>query len=310
MKSPEESNSRPLHRPVMLEETLRCLAPRPGEVMVDGTVGTAGHAVEILKRLRPGGLLVGIDRDREALGEAERRLQAVGGKYRLFHGFYTQIGEFLRLPGKTPEGALDGVLLDLGASSVQLDRPERGFSFRHDGPLSMRMDASAGESAAELLERVSVEELEDVLRRYGEERAARRIAHAIDRFRKGQRIETTGQLARIVEKVLPRKGRRIHPATRTFQALRIAVNRELEYLRLALRDMDRFVQPGGRVVVLSYHSLEDREVKRILGGRVKDGIYRWLFKGVLRASREEVDENPRSRSAKLRAVVRAGQSTH
>jgi 16S rRNA (cytosine1402-N4)-methyltransferase len=290
----------------MLEEVLTYLAPSRGESMVDLTVGLAGHAVEILKRLGPDGLLLGVDRDEEALELARERLVQVGHPFRLFHGTYTRIQELLELGGRPPEGTLDGVLLDLGVSSLQLERAHRGFSFQRDGPLDMRMDPSEGESAAEFLRRVSVRELEDVLRCYGEERAAAKIASAIDRFRRSESLESTAQLAKIVESVIPRGRKRLHPATRTFQALRIVVNREIELLHHVLRDLDRFLRPGGRVVVLSYHSLEDRSVKELLGGRVKEGLYRWTPKGALRPSTGEVETNPRARSARMRVAVRAG----
>jgi 16S rRNA (cytosine1402-N4)-methyltransferase len=198
------------------------------------------------------------------------------------------------------------VLFDLGVSSLQLDRPERGFSFLREGPLDMRMAPEEGESAAEFLRRVSVEELERVLREYGEEPRARKVAQAIDQTRRSEALQTTVQLARVVESVLPRKGRKTHPATRTFQAIRIAINRELEYLRLVLRDLDRLVKPGGRVVVLSYHSLEDRIVKENFRARVGEGIYRRLLAKALRPSAAEVASNPRARSARLRAVARRG----
>jgi 16S rRNA (cytosine1402-N4)-methyltransferase len=291
---------------VLLEATLERLAPAPGEVHVDATVGAGGHAARILEKLGPRGLLIGIDRDPEALAEARRALEATGGPFRLFHGAYTRIREFLQSLGLPPEGAMDGLLLDLGVSSMQLDRPERGFSILRDGPLDMRMDPGEGESAADFLEKVSMEELEEILRELGEEPAARRIARAVDRARRKERIETTGQLARIVEGISPRRGRRIHPATRTFQGIRIALNRELEHLRLVLRDLDRLVKPGGRVVVLGYHSLEDRMVKTSFGEKVREGIYRWVLPNPLLPGKEEIARNPRARSARLRSVVRVG----
>ena len=295
------------HLPVMLEEVLERLDPRPGEVHVDATLGAGGHAAAILSRLGPSGLLIGIARDPGALEIAISRLEAVGFPFRVMKGAFSQLTDHLRLLGLAPEGAMDGLLLDLGVSSMQLERPERGFSFLRDGPLDMRMSPGEGESASELLERASIEELERALREYGEEPAAGRIAKAIDRARRKEKLETTGQLARIVEAVLPRKGKRTHPATRTFQGVRIAVNRELEHLRRILRDLDRLVKPGGRVVVLSYHSLEDRIVKESFRERVREGIFRWILPNPLTPSPEETQRNPRSRSARLRAVVREGR---
>ncbi|MBN1442085.1 MAG: 16S rRNA (cytosine(1402)-N(4))-methyltransferase RsmH [Planctomycetes bacterium] len=292
------------HRSVLVAETLRYLAPRAGEWMADGTVGLGGHAAEILPRLAPGGFLLGIDRDRDALEIARRRLEPCGGEFRLFHGRYTRLADFLRLLGRAPEGALDGFLLDLGVSSLQLDRSDRGFSLRHDGPLDMRMDPGEGESAAEFLKRARVEELEDVFRRFGEERDARRIARAIDEQRRKRPIETTAGLAAVIEKASPRRGRRLHPATKCFMAIRIAVNGELDDLSRILNDLDRFLRRGGRAVFLSYHSLEDRLVKRVLGRRVREGLYRWALDGAARPSAREIEENPRSRSARLRAVIR------
>ena len=296
------------HLPVLLRETLERLAPAAGETHVDGTLGAGGHAVAILERLGSRGLLIGIDRDPEALAAARPRLEAVGHPFRLFLGPYSRCREYLQQAGLEPEGAIDGLLLDLGVSSMQLDRPERGFSFLRDGPLDMRMGQDAGESALELLRRISAGDLQRLLRELGEEPAARKIARAIDRTRRARPIATTGQLASIVEGVLPRGGRRTHPATRTFQALRIAINDELEQLRRLLRDLDRLVRPGGRVVVLSYHSLEDRIVKESLGERVRARLFRWLLPNPVVPAAPEIDSNPRSRSARLRAVVREGMS--
>ena len=293
------------HEPVLRREVLEHLAPRPGELFVDATVGLGGHSAEILSRLG-NGLLIGIDRDAEALAIARARLDAIGGSFRLVSGVFSDVRKCLEELGIVPEGALDGVLFDLGVSSLQLDRAERGFSFLRDGPLDMRMDPATDISAAEYLRTVTVEELASVLRKYGEEPAAKKIAWAIHAARRKSPLVSTTQLAAVVESVQPRRGKRTHPATRTFQAIRIAINRELEHLELVLRDLDRWVKPGGRVVVLSYHSLEDRIVKNTFGEQVRRGFFESMSRGPLCPSAAEIAANPRSRSAKLRGVVRCG----
>ncbi len=301
-------NAEPEHLPVMLEETLRCLAPRPGETMLDGTLGLGGHAAEILSRLSPGGELIGLDRDPEALTLAAKRLDGVGGNYRLLHGTFDRVGELLKELELSSDGAFDGLLLDLGVSSMQLDRAERGFSFRNDGPLDMRMDPGEEESAASWLAQAPVEELARVIRRYGEEPQAGKIARAIDRARRERPVTTTAELSSLIEELVPRRGKKIHPATKTFQAIRIVVNRELDCLRDALEKLDRYMKPGGRVVVLSYHSLEDRLVKTVFRDRVREGFFISHPDGLQRPTQTEVQSNPRSRSARLRAVVRAGEA--
>ena len=266
-------NAEPEHLPVMLEETLRCLAPRPGETMLDGTLGLGGHAAEILSRLSPGGELIGLDRDPEALALAAKRLDGVGGSYRLLHGTFDRVGALLKELELSSDGVYDGLLLDLGVSSMQLDRAERGFSFRNDGPLDMRMDPGEEESAASWLAQAPVEEIARVIRRYGEEPQAVKIARAIDRGRRERPITTTAELSSLIEELVPRRGKKIHPATKTFQAIRIAVNRELDCLQDTLEKLDRYMKPGGRVVVLSYHSLEDRLVKTVFRDRVREGFF-------------------------------------
>ena len=301
-------NAEPEHLPVMLEETLRCLAPRPGETMLDGTLGLGGHAAEILSRLSPGGELMGLDRDPEALALAAKRLDGVGGAYRLLHGTFDRVGELLKELEISSDGAFDGLLLDLGVSSMQLDRAERGFSFRNDGPLDMRMDPGEEESAASWLAQAPVEEIARVIRRYGEDPQAGKIARAIDRGRRERPITTTAELSSLIEELVPRRGKKIHPATKTFQAIRIAVNRELDCLQDTLEKLDRYMKPGGRVVVLSYHSLEDRLVKTVFRDRVREGLFISHPDGLQRPTQTEVQSNPRSRSARLRAVVRAGEA--
>ncbi len=294
----------PRHTPVMAREVLERLDPRPGRIYLDATVGLGGHAAQILERLRPGGRLIGVDRDARALEFARSRLGAVGGEFFLFHGRFSRIRDALRAAGAPEERGLHGVLLDLGVSSYQLDTAERGFGFGREGPLDMRMDPGEGEGAAEFLAHRSVEEIERILREFGEEPSARRIARAIERRRREGKLRTTTELARAVEEVVPRRGRRIHPATRTFQAIRIAVNDELMELRQALLDVDRFLAPGGVVVVLSYHSLEDRIVKTIFRERAREGILEVEEPGPIAPGEEEIEENPRARSARVRSAKR------
>jgi len=297
-----------IHRPVMRTEAVRFLAPDRGGIYVDGTVGLGGHAAAILTA-GPEVRLIGIDRDPQALRYAAARLAQFGDRVTLVHGNYRDLTEILSGLGIE---AIDGFLLDLGLSSLQLDAPERGFSFRADGPLDMRMDPTQGRSAADLVNAASVEELARILRDYGEERFAGRIARAIVAARP---IETTGALAEVVRRAIPRRfhERRIDPATRTFQALRIAVNDELRNLQDGLAAGFAALRPGGVIVVISFHSLEDRIVKRffrklatpryesLAPGPPLPPQAEVLTKKPLRPSEEEIGENPRARSAKLRA---------
>ena len=294
------------HLPVLVREAVECLSPGAGATILDGTVGFAGHASVILERLGSNGLLIGLDRDAEALDRARVRLDAVGHPFFLFRGLFTQVSEAIVAAGKSPDGGLDGVLLDLGVSSYQLDTASRGFSFSRDGPLDMRMGVGEGVSAAEWVATASVGELEKVFREYGEEPAARRVALAIDLARAESPIDSTARLAEIVESVVSRGKRKIHPATRVFQAIRIQVNGELELLDSFLRQVDRYLVFGGRVVVLSYHSLEDRIVKNWLRSRVREGIFRTQKPELIRPSEEEIRANPRARSARLRWAIRGG----
>ena len=297
-----------IHRPVMRAEAVRFLAPDRGGIYVDGTVGLGGHAAAILTA-GPEARLIGIDRDPQALRYAAARLAQFGDRVRLVHGNYRDLAEILSNLGIE---AIDGFLLDLGLSSLQLDASERGFSFRADGPLDMRMDPTQKTSAADLVNEASVEELARILRDYGEERFAGRIARAIVAARP---IETTGALAEVVRRAIPRRfhERRIDPATRTFQALRIAVNDELRNLQDGLAAGFAVLRPGGVIVVISFHSLEDRIVKRffrklatpryesLAPGPPLPPQAEVLTKKPLRPSEEEIGENPRARSAKLRA---------
>ena len=258
-----------VHRPVMLAAVVEHLAAQPGQVVLDATCGPGGHAVELARRVGPDGLVIAVDRDPTALAIAEKRLEAVGVPFRLFHADYRDLDEVLSQAGLD---AVDGLLFDLGLSSEQLASPERGFSFNSPGPLDMRFDPTgSGPTAGDLLARLSERELADVFYRYGEERASRRIAAAIVGRRRSEPIRTTDELAEIVARCLrgPRRG--IHPATRVFQALRIAVNRELEAVEIAADRFPSWLRPGGRAVFIAFHSLEDRIVKLAMRAHAQAG---------------------------------------
>ena len=295
------------HEPVLLNEVLEWLAPHPGGRYCDATVGLGGHAREILRRSAPDGTLVGLDRDRDAIAAAGATLAEFGDRVTLVHTPFSQVRDVLTRVGAVP---VDGFLVDLGVSSPQLDRPERGFSFRESGPLDMRMDQSQGETAGELLRRLDEQELETIIRDYGEERYARRIARAIVEARERGELDSTGALGTIVARAMPRHEWHKNPATRTFQALRIAVNQELVQIEQLLDQMADCLRPGGRLCIIAFHSLEDRIVKRRLralagrGGTGETPRVRLLNKHVIVASDEERDRNPRARSAKLRAAER------
>ncbi|HVZ86667.1 MAG TPA: 16S rRNA (cytosine(1402)-N(4))-methyltransferase RsmH [Polyangia bacterium] len=299
-------HSRPPHLPVLLEEVVTWLAPKPGGRYCDGTLGLGGHARAVLEQSGPDGRLIGLDRDPHALAAAGEVLQPFGDRVTLVHARFSQAREVLERLGMIP---VDGFLVDLGVSSPQLDRPERGFSFRNDGPLDMRMDPTTGESAADLLRRVDEVELAQIIRDYGEERHASRVARAIVEARRDGELDTTGKLAAIVARAVPGREPGKNPATRTFQALRIAVNEELAELEQFLSVAADCIRPGGRLCVIAFHSLEDRIAKRrlrALAGRDGGGPaqFRILTKHVVVAGREERARNPRARSAHLRAAER------
>lgn len=304
------------HVSVLYEEVLTVLAPRPGGVYVDGTLGGGGHARGVLEASGPDGVLFGLDRDDDALAAARTVLARFGERARLFKANFAELANVL---GGVGIQAVDGIVLDLGVSSHQLDTGERGFSFQQDAPLDMRMDTSVGQTAADLVNGLSGEELERIIRSYGEERWARRIAQFIVRARAGAPITTTAHLVDLVKGAIPRAKweDRLHPATRTFQALRIAVNDELGSLEKGLVAGIAALKPGGRIAVISFHSLEDRIVKRVFaegatGCTCPKNLPRCVCgrKPVLRkvtgkpivAGPEERSVNPRSRSAKLRAA--------
>jgi len=284
------------------------LCPRDLGQYCDATVGVGGHARAIIERSAPHGRVIGIDRDAEVLKLAAETLAPHADRVRLVHAPFSQIRSVLEQAATLP---LDGCIADLGVSSLHLDQPERGFSFRRSGPLDMRMDRSQGETAAELLQRVDEEELARLLHDLGEERFARKIARAVTRARDNGELTTTGTLAGLVARSVP--GREAHkdPATRVFQALRIAVNNELGELDRFLQDAPGCLRPGGRLVVIAFHSLEDRMVKRSFRALAKGDAaepdaprFRILTKHVVTASESEVARNPRARSAKLRAAER------
>jgi 16S rRNA (cytosine1402-N4)-methyltransferase len=302
----------PAHRPVLLGEVLEALAPRPGGLYVDCTLGRGGHALALLERVGPEGRVIALDRDPEAVAEGQRiaagdpRLVVRAARFSILGAILGELGV---------EGRADGVLFDLGVSSPQIEDPGRGFSFLRDGPLDMRMDPAAGPSAAEWLNAAPEAEIARVLQVYGELPGAHRVAAAIVRARP---LATTGQLARVVEAAVPRRARDHHPATLAFQAVRIHLNRELEELDAALPQALEALRPGGRLAVVSFHSLEDRRVKRFIRGQARGDPFppdlpvprsalhprlRPIGRAV-RAGAAELAENPRARSAVLRAAER------
>lgn len=323
-------STEPQHLPVLLEEALGFLAPERGGRFVDCTVGLGGHAAALLERF-PDVTLIGFDRDPQALAQAARRLEGFGERVRLIRGRFSEIRQRLAEIGITK---IDGILADLGVSSLQLDEARRGFSFSQEGPLDMRM-GSEGPTAADVVNHYTEKELTRIIKAYGEEPQARRIARAIVEERANQPFETTADLCQVVERVKgprfdgrPRggfgrgrsgrlRGRRIHPATQVFQALRIEVNRELQELAELLEESIELLDQEGRIVVISYHSLEDRKVKHrlrelasgtiepVTGQRLAETqVIEVLTKKPVRPSDEEVERNPRSRSARLRAGKR------
>ncbi|HXK59412.1 MAG TPA: 16S rRNA (cytosine(1402)-N(4))-methyltransferase RsmH [Acidobacteriota bacterium] len=304
------------HTPVLLREVVQLLNVHPGGIYVDCTVGLGGHTEAILEKLEGRGRVIGIDRDREALAEARRRL-ARFSNVELYHSNFKNLPLILT---RLLVDSIDGCLADLGVSAMQLTSPERGFSFREAGPLDMRMDTEQKTSAAQLVHELTEDQLTDIFRRYGEEPAARKIAAAIVAERRVKRIQTTSELAALVERVKGRRpGSRIHPATQVFQALRIEVNQELAGLEEFLETAIERLRPSGRLVVISFHSLEDRIVKQLFQKKAgkcvcfrpagactcpRIEMVRILTKKPIVPSGEETAANPRSRSAKLRAVER------
>jgi len=290
-----------MHAPVLVGEVLEQLQPSRGGLFVDGTVGLGGHARAILEA--GASRLIGIDRDRAALALAAAALAGFDDRVELVHGDYRDLQQVIAARGIS---AVDGVLVDLGVSSMQLDEAGRGFSFRRDEPLDMRMDRSSGETAAEAIAGADERTLADVIYQFGEERYSRRIARNIVAVRATAPIETTAQLADVVRRSVPRRGyERIDPATRTFQAIRIWVNRELEGLDTFIEHSTGLLNPAGRMAVISFHSLEDRIVKHTFRGLQQRGTGLTVrTKRPIVAGDDEIERNPRARSAKLRAIER------
>ena len=290
-----------MHEPVMVAEVLEHLAPERGGVFVDCTVGLGGHAKALIEA--GASRVIGLDRDPAALAEAGAVLAPYESRVQLIHSDYRRLGAVLDGLGVV---AMDGLLADLGVSSMQFDAPGRGFSFRRDEPLDMRMDTTTGQTAAEMIREADERTLADVIYEFGEERQSRRIARAIESVRARTPITTTGQLADVVRRAIPKRGyTRIDPATKTFQAIRIWVNRELEGLDLFLADAARRLRPGGRMAVISFHSLEDRVVKHTRRSLQTAGELTIRTKRPLVSSEAEIERNPRARSAKLRAAESA-----
>lgn len=294
-----------LHIPVLLTEMLQAIQPKSGGTYLDGTLGAGGYSEAILQGSEPDGRVVALDLDPRAVERACDRLEAYGDRFTAIHSGFHDVREVLESLGIA---GLDGAVLDLGLSSDQLEDPTRGFSFRMEGPLDMRFDTSAAEDLMEYLKNISAKKLEEILATYGEERYCRKLARGILLARDRGVLSTTGDLAAVVTRVLGGRRGKIHPATRTFQALRIAVNRELENLDTALEEIPSLLNPGGRFCVVSYHSLEDRAVKWSFRERYRQDRERWLVHAPspVRPSQDEVRGNPRARSARMRVLEAVG----
>ncbi|HEY9510246.1 MAG TPA: 16S rRNA (cytosine(1402)-N(4))-methyltransferase RsmH [Verrucomicrobiae bacterium] len=302
-----------VHKPVMVAEVLDALRPKSGGVYADGTLGGAGHAAAMLVTSSPTGWLYGCDRDGVAIEIAKQRLSEFAGRFEIRRGNFSELADWV------PAGSCDGVLLDLGVSSPQLDVAERGFSFQQDGPLDMRMDTRQPMTAAELVNTASDQELAKIFWEYGDERDSRRFARAMVHDREFRKFETTRQLAELIERLAPRHGKKAHPATRVFQALRIAVNDEIGSLNRGLEGALKVLKPGGRLAVITFHSLEDRVVKNFGRARARDYTFtggvdvpelreprtpevKLISRKAILPGETELAENPRSRSAQLRVM--------
>jgi len=295
------------HVPVLLEEALDYLNVRPGGVFVDATLGLGGHSAAIARRLGGAGRLICFDRDPQAMASAKARLAAVAAELGAeMPEVVYEARAFSEAGDAIAKGSLDGLLADFGVSSLQLDEAHRGFSFRSDGPLDMRMDTRSGETAEQVVNQADENELADLIYEFGEERRSRRIARAIVRARP---VETTAELARVISAAAPSmKGDKIHPATRTFQAIRIRVNNELGEIQSLLKSAESLLKPGGRLVLISFHSLEDRLVKDAFKEAKDAKTYEVLTKKPVTATDAEQRRNPRSRSAKMRAAEKLGKT--
>ncbi len=289
------------HEPVFLEEVLAYLGCRSGKIYVDGTVGRAGHSLAILERSFPDGQLIGLDWDEEALCRARKVLAPFGSRVRLLKRNFRDLSSVLEA---LAIAKVDGILLDLGVSTEQLESAERGFSFRLDGPLDMRMNQEMKTQARDLLQRLSADELTRIIEAYGQERWARRIARRIVEERKSRPLKTTKELAEIIRRSVPFSKGRIHPATRTFQALRIQVNEELRHLEAFLDEGPQLLKPSGRLAIISFHSLEDRIVKEKFRRWAGQGGFCIVTPKPVVPSAKEIARNPRARSAKLRVLER------
>lgn len=304
------------HISVLLNESVQFMNPKPGEIFVDGTLGGAGHSLAFLGKLLPGGKLIGIDQDVTALKNAEEKLKEYKENILLVHDNFQNLGKIIN--EMYPEG-VDGIFLDIGVSSPQIDTPERGFSYMHDAPLDMRMNQDEAIDAKYIINNYSVEELHRIIKKYGEENWAKRIAEFIAEKRKEKPVETTGELVKIIEAAIPKAAREkgSHPAKRTFQALRIEVNKELEVLEKVIDDSIKILKSGGRLGIITFHSLEDRIVKEKFNYYEKDCIcppefpicncdkkreVKILSRKPIVPSEEETMHNPRAKSAKLRVL--------
>lgn len=320
-ESGDEAEFVPKHDSVLLEECLEYLDLQEGDIALDCTLGLGGHSSEILKRIGSDGFLYAFDKDERNIKVAKEKLESIGSNFKIFHDSFSSLKDRLRREGQSQ---VDAILFDLGLSSPHIDDPERGFSFQKDGPLDMRFDASKGKTAADLLNGLKERRLADIFYYYGEERASRKLAKAVVQRRKKEKFKNTLQLTALVEEVLGRGKPGRHRATKIFQALRIAVNEELEVLELALAQAAELLAPHGRVVVLSYHSLEDRIVKKVFkqlatdlrdpndpfGRRVQvSKSLSLLNKKPITPTEEEISKNPRARSAKLRAAEKLAETS-